>query len=77
MPQIDGWRNSLESRSGASRGSSITCRCQPEGWHKVGMSLPDKALTSTSKSACRVKRYKKWWFGTFFIFPYIGNNNLN
>jgi len=21
--------------------------------------------------------YTAWWFGTFFIFPYIGNNNPN
>ena len=21
--------------------------------------------------------YTGWWFGTFFVFPYIGNNNPN
>ena len=22
-----------------------------------------------------IEIYTGWWFGTFFIFPYIGNNN--
>ena len=31
----------------------------------------------TSNSGREVKRDKAWWFGTFFVFPYIGNNYPN
>jgi len=28
-------------------------------------------------AACTLKILNWWWFGTFFIFPYIGNKNPN
>ena len=37
------------------------------GWFSIGFtSLPHHGITITG-----------WWFGTFFIFPYIGNNHPN
>jgi hypothetical protein len=29
------------------------------------------------KSICRIRFFSGWWFGTFFVFPYIGNNDPN
>ena len=46
-----------------------------EPWKKTLLILPSENQT---RLAGKVLIYRSgWWFGTFFIFPYIGNNHPN
>ena len=42
-------------------------------WHRVTPLVLGDAKTFTLRQDCNTG----WWFGTFVIFPYIGNNNPN
>jgi len=41
-----------------------------------GMTPPGKGFSITSRKPT-LYTSTGWWFGTFFVFPYIGNNHPN
>jgi hypothetical protein len=46
-------------------------------WDINGIFMGIKAISYILIITVLVYIYTDWWFGTFFIFPYIGNNHPN
>ena len=80
-PQLDTWkflifcRQPTDSPAKGWRG----CRGPPiDKCDPLGPTLASRKRKSAVESAIVCVYYvSDWWFGTFFIFPYIGNNNPN
>ena len=62
----------------ATRKPWLFCHMLPDGcgslWTLPRFRLPKSGRVPTN-SGRELKRDKVWWFGTFFIVPYIGNNH--
>ena len=72
---------------------TLWCRspsnCSSNQWRNGGPACRDSMcwhIATSSWHQCHreqihqsgdIKHSSGWWFGTFFIFPYIGNNNPN
>ena len=59
-----------------SRGSTRPCHLRPRGRKRYPFELLNKIALSAGSATCHLvgfELYAGWWFGTFFIFPYIGN----
>ena len=66
----------LLAKAGASGCGDLTVKeadFMGYSWHIHG----DKRYIIYTDNYWYIYIYTGWWFGTFFIFPYIGNNNPN